>query len=241
MTATYLRGRPGSVARVSAGAIAAIAMTAGALTACDSDADDTSGHSHAGNHSHVDDHHAVAASETDDQTTLRVAMRSLWAQHMEWTYATVVAFASDSPALEATMTRLLRNQAEIGDAVMPYYGTQAGAQLTDLLTTHIEEAVPVLTAAKSGDQAALTTAVEDWYANADEIGDFLASANPNWERADMRQMMKQHITQTIAYASDVIGGNYESGLDKYDEAEAHMTEMADMLTTGIIEQFPDKF
>jgi hypothetical protein len=235
MTTYSARRRPGSVARVSAGLIAAMTMTVGLLTACDSDQDDAAGHTQ------VHDHQAAVASDIGDQTTLRVAMRSLWAQHMEWTYATVVAFASDSPALQATMTRLLRNQADIGDAVAPYYGADAGKQLTDLLTTHIEEAVPVLTAAQSGDKRGLTTAVDAWYANSHEIADFLASANPSWEQADMRQMMKEHITQTIGYATDVLGGNYDSALDKYDQAEAHMIEMADMLTAGLVEQFPDRF
>jgi len=76
---------------------------------------------------------------------------------------------------------------------------------------------------------------------AKEIADFLASANPGWEQVQMRQMMKGHITQTIGYASDVLAGNYDAALEKYDEAEAHMTEMADMLTAGLVEQFPDKF
>jgi hypothetical protein len=227
--------RPGSIARTAAGLVAVLAMTAGALTACGSDTDDAQGHSH------TDGAHAVAAGDTGEQATLRVAIRSLWSQHMELTYATVVAFASDSPALQATMTRLLQNQADIGDALAPYYGSDAGNQLTDLLSTHIEEAVPVLTAAKNGDDAGLTAAVDTWYANAQEIADFLASANPGWEQADMRQMMKGHITQTIGYASDVLAGSYDAALEKYDEAEAHMTEMADMLTAGLVEQFPDKF
>jgi hypothetical protein len=233
MNATRGTPRARTVARLAAGVVAVMTMAAGALTACGSDdQDDPGSHSH-GTHAH--------AADTSDQTSLRVAMRSLWAQHMEWTYATVVAFASDSPALPATMTRLLRNQADIGAAVMPYYGADAGTQLTDLLSTHIKDAVPVLTAAKTGDDAGLTAAVDTWYANAQEIADFLASANPGWEQAGMRQMMKGHITQTIGYASDVLGGNFESALEKYDEAEAHMTEMADMLTAGLVEQFPDKF
>jgi malate synthase len=236
MTLIQRSRRPGAVARGAATVIALMAMIAGALTACGSDRNgDATGHSHTG------DTQVVAAHDTNEQTALRVAMRSLWAQHMEWTYATVVAFASDSPALQATLTRLLRNQNDIGGAVTPYYGTEAGKKLTDLLRTHIEEAVPVLTAAKAGDKAGLTTAVDAWYANAREIADFLASANPNWKKGEMRQMMKTHITQTIGYASDVLGGNYASAIDNYDHAEAHMLEMADMLTAGLVEQFPDKF
>lgn len=228
--------RPGSVARGTAAVIAAMAMTAGALTACGADRDhDATGHSHSGTA------RAVAAHDSDKRSDLRVAMRSLWAQHMEWTYSTVVAFASDSPALQPTLTRLLRNQADIGDAVTPYYGSDAGAKLTDLLRTHIEDAVPVLTAAKAGDKAGLNAAVDAWYANARQIADFLASANPNWKRGEMRQMMKAHITQTIGYASDVLAADYASAIEKYDQAEAHMIEMADMLTTGLVEQFPDKF
>jgi hypothetical protein len=139
------------------------------------------------------------------------------------------------------VTRLLRNQADIGNAVAVYYGADAGKQLSDLLSTHINDAVPVLTAAKAGDTAALNRAVTEWYANAQDIADFLASANPNWKQNDMRQMMKTHITQTIGYAGDVIGGHYDAAVTKYDEAEAHMTEMADMLSAGLIEQFPKKF
>ena len=174
-------------------------------------------------------------------TALHSAMRTLWAQHMEWTWSTVVAFAGDSPALQATMDRLLQNQADIGAAVATYYGPAAGNQLTDLLTTHIKDAVPVLTAAKAGDTAALDQAVADWYANAQDIADFLASANPAWKQGEMRQMMKEHITQTIAYASAVLGGKYADAVTKYDEAEAHMADMADMLSDGIVAQFPAKF
>ncbi|HEY0905063.1 MAG TPA: hypothetical protein VGE14_14345 [Marmoricola sp.] len=235
MTTTH-RMRRGSVARGAVGIAAVMAMAAGALTACESDRDDTTA-----SHSHTDETKVVAASDTSEQAALRVAMRSLWSQHMEWTYATVVAFATDSPGLQATMARLLRNQVDIGDAVAPFYGADAGAQLTELLSTHIEEAVPVLTAAKAGDQAALTKAVDTWYANAQEIADFLVAANPSWEQAEMRQMMKGHITQTIGYAGAVVGGDYDSALTKYDEAEAHMIDMADMLTTGLVKQFPDKF
>ena len=145
------------------------------------------------------------------QIALYTAMAHLWAQHMEWTYATVVAFAQGSPALTPSLNRLLQNQVDIGDAIKPFYGDAAGDQLTALLKEHINDAVPVLTAAKAGDSAALDTAVAAWYANANAIGDFLAAANPHWKKADMESMMQTHITQTIAYASDALAGDYDQG------------------------------
>lgn len=223
--------------RISLATIAVVlAMSGGVLTACGSNDDQR-----ASSTSALEVHAAASTTKQSAQTALYSAMRSLWAQHMEWTYATVVAFASDSPALEPTINRLLRNQTDIGNAVATYYGTDAGKQLTDLLTTHIKDAVPVLTAARAGDTDALNKAVEQWYANAQDIADFLASANPHWKQDDMRQMMRAHITQTIGYASDVLGGKYASAVQKYDEAEAHMTAMADVLSQGLIKQFPKKF
>jgi hypothetical protein len=218
------------------GALACVlAFSGAALAACGGSSDETARVS-----SSSADTHAMAHAE-DQRIALYTTMRSLWGQHMEWTYATVVAFAADSPDLQPTIDRLLKNQSDIGHAVAGYYGAAAGDQLTGLLTTHIKEAVPVLTAAKAGDKAALGKAVTAWYANAQDIADFLAGANPGWKQAEMRQMMKGHITQTIAYASDVLGGNYEAAIRDYDQAESHMLEMADMLSHGIADQFPDKF
>ncbi len=176
------------------------------------------------------------------QVELNLAMRTLWGQHMGWTWSTVNAFASDSSSLQANIDRLLRNQADIGNAVASYYGADAGKQLTDLLTTHIKQAVPVLVAAKKGDKAGLDKAVADWYANAQDIADFLAKAYPkNWPQADLREMMKMHITQTIGYASDILNGKYADAISKYETAEMHMANMADALTNGIAKQFPRKF
>lgn len=219
----------------AAAAVAAVVLSGGMLTACGSQgatdiADASSVHAHSRHQ-----------ADSDAVTALHSMMRTLWAQHMEWTYDTVIAFAAGSPALQPTIDRLLRNQADIGAAVAGYYGPDAGQQLTDLLTAHIKDAVPVLTAAKAGDTTALNTAVEAWYANAQDIADFLASANPAWKQGEMRRMMKAHITQTIAYASAVLGGDPAAAITKYDEAEAHMVDMADMLSDGIVAQFPEKF
>ena len=181
----------------------------------------------------------ISAKAAAKQRDLYLAMRDLWSQHMEWTYAAVTAFVSDSPGFDASVDRLLQNQKDIGNAIKPFYGKAAGNKLTALLTEHIQLAVPVLVAAKKGDSDALDAAVADWYRNAREIGSFLAKANPGWKGA--RKMLKVHITQTVAYASDQLQGDYAKSIRDYDEAEAHMLMLADQLSAGIIKGFPGRF
>jgi hypothetical protein len=219
--------------RLSATTLAAVlALSGGALAACGpADADNKNvASSPSPSHNHV------------AQADFQAAMRTLWGQHMEWTWATVLAFATDSPALKAELGRLLRNQTDIGNAIAPYYGQDAAKQLSDLLTTHINQAVPVLTAAKAGHKADLDKALEHWYANAQAIADFLAKANPdNWPQATVRDLLKGHIGQTVGYASDIIGGKYAQAVAHYDKAEQHMMHLADTLAAGIIAQNRDKF
>ena len=60
-------------------------------------------------------------------------MRKLWEDHITWTRTVHHFRRSRSPDLNATAQRLLQNQTDIGDAIKPFYGNAAGAQLTALL------------------------------------------------------------------------------------------------------------
>lgn len=183
----------------------------------------------------------ITPFESAQYKTLSSGMQKLWADHMQWTYSTVDAFFNNPAGLDAQLNRLLQNQKDIGNAIVPFYGQAAGDQLTKLLTEHIVGAVPVLTAAKNGDNNGLTTALNDWYANAEEIGEFLNTANPEWAKHDMKPMMKMHIDQTTSYSVSLLQKNYDQAIKTYTEAHNHMLEMAEDLARGIAIQFPDQF
>lgn len=179
---------------------------------------------------------------TARQLAFHDAMRKLWEDHITWTRLAIVDFAAGSPSLQSTEDRLLANQVDIGNAVAPYYGRAAGARLTALLKDHILGAVAVLQAAKAGDAARLSQANAAWYANANEIADFLAAANPKrWPKAEMREMMKEHLDATLAEATATLQGRYADSVRAYDDVHRQILEMADMLSDGIMRQFPRRF
>ena len=170
------------------------------------------------------------------------AMRKLWEDHITWTRLYIVSAVSDLPDQNPTALRLLQNQDDIGNAIKPFYGEAAGNQLAQLLRDHILTAADILVAAKNGDTAAFEAASTRWYANADEIAAFLNSANPeNWPLDEMKAMMKEHLDLTLAEASARLHGDWDADIAAYDQIHNQILGMADMLSSGIIEQFPKQF
>ena len=176
------------------------------------------------------------------QVAFHDQMRKLWEDHVTWTRLAIVTFADGSPGFSATATRLLQNQTDIGNAIAPFYGAAAGAELSTLLHAHITIAVQLLQDAKAGDTTAFNTAKAAWYDNANQIADFLSKANPRfWPDAVVREAMKEHLDQTLAEAVDELNGNYAAGVNDYEAIHLHILAMADLLSSGIMRQFPNRF
>ncbi len=136
---------------------------------------------------------------TPRQAVFHDQMRKLWEDHVTWTRLAIVTFADDDAGFDATAGRLLHNQTDIGNAIKPFYGKPPREPADRLLHDHITIAVELLQAAKTGNTAAFEDASTRWYANADDIADFLAAANPRyWPQAAMRASMKEHLDQTLA-------------------------------------------
>jgi hypothetical protein len=70
--------------------------------------------------------------------------------HTGWTRNYIISFIAELPDTNLVAERLLKNQEDIGNAIKPFYGTQAANELTSLLKAHITGAVDLLKAAKAG-------------------------------------------------------------------------------------------
>jgi hypothetical protein len=185
---------------------------------------------------------STSTSTSAKAVAFHTAMRALWEAHGTWTERAIVDFVGGLPDTNLVVARLLHNQADIGNAVKPYYGAAAGNKLTTLLKAHINDAVGVLAAAKSGDAHAVAKAKATFFANGNQVAAFLHAANPrHWALSDMRTMMRIHLNQVISLAVDQLDGHYAAAIRLYGVYINHILDMADMLSTGIIEQFPSRF
>ena len=180
-----------------------------------------------------------------DKVAFHDAMRKLWEDHITWTRLFIVCAATlpdNLPDTGPTADRLLANQDDIADALRPFYGDEVGDAVRELLREHILIAADIIAAAKAGDAAATTEAIDAWYVNANEIADALNGINPkHWPQAEMRAMMKAHLDRTLEEAVARLQGRYEDDIAAYEQIHADILEMADMLSDGIIAQFPDQF
>ena len=185
---------------------------------------------------------ASAGSPLLARAAFHDAMRKLWEDHVTWTRLYIVSALADLPDKGPTTDRLLRNQSDIGNAIKPFYGDAAGEKLTTLLKEHIITAAEIIAAAKAKDNVKQDDATKRWFKNADEIATFLSGANPgNWPADEMKSMMHDHLGSTTQEVVARLTANWPADVAAYDKVHEQILHMADMLSTGIIGQFPDRF
>lgn len=172
---------------------------------------------------------------------LKTDMQKVWIDHTIWTRSYIVSAISNRPDQKDVLDRLLQNQQDIGNLIKPYYGEAAGNKLADLLREHILIAGKIVAAAKAGNQADVKKLEVDWHRNADDIAKFLSAANPNWQFKTLQDMLYQHLQLITEIVLACLKGDWKADIAATDKNEIHMIHLADILTEGIVKQFPEKF
>jgi hypothetical protein len=171
---------------------------------------------------------------------LKRDMRKLWEDHITYTRNYIISALAGLDDAKQVAQRLLENQDEIGKAIVPFYGDEAGKKLASLLRDHILIAADVVKAAKADDQKELKAQQKKWKQNADDIAVFLSKANPNWPEKELKAMLHEHLALTTDEVVGRIKKDWAADIAAYDKGHVHILKLADALATGIAKQFPDK-
>jgi hypothetical protein len=92
------------------------------------------------------------------------------------------------------------------------------------------------------DSVQLNQAIAELKANGDSIADFLNKANPRgFARETLRGAIGQHITLLLQEATAQLKRDWSGSMSAFDESLRQATQMADMLSEGVMKQFPSRF
>jgi len=202
----------------------------------------SNGMAHPHGDSAVHEHHVTGATLTPKAVRLKGDMRKLWEDHITWTRLAIISLEGGTPDTGATVARLLRNQRDIGNALKPFYGKAAGDAVTRKLREHILIAADVIAAAKAGDRTKLANAQAGWTKNADEVAAILHRVNPrHWKLATVKAEMRMHLKLTTEEAVAHLKGDWVADVAAYDKVHRHILHMSDLLSNGLVAQFPRRF
>lgn len=175
------------------------------------------------------------------RSSLEAAVRKLWSDHVIWTRQYIVAAVAGTPDVNAAAQRLLKNQEDIGAAIVPYFGQGAGDALTKLLKEHITIAVDLVASAKGGDSAAFTKHDARWSANIEQLADLLSNANTHWPRKDVLNLLALHLTLTKQEAVARLQKDWAADVKAFDDIFVEAMTISDAISGGIVKMFPDRF
>jgi len=92
------------------------------------------------------------------------------------------------------------------------------------------------------DSNALNQAVTALKDNGDSIAAFLSQANPRgFPREAMRSAIQMHLTLLLQEVTAHLKKDWAGSIAAYDESQRQAQQMADVLSDGIVKQFPSRF
>lgn len=181
--------------------------------------------------------HCISEKELE----LKSKMRLLWEQHVSWTRMTIISLTFNLPDVNFVVARLLRNATDMGNSLKPYYGVKIGEMYASLIREHLLLAADLVKAVLAGNAELAAETERKWYANADQIAQFLSHINPYLTEEEVRKMFYEHLALTKTEAVSMINMDYKTDVEVFDKIEAQALVMADAISNAIVKQFPHKF
>lgn len=171
------------------------------------------------------------------QINLINIFRKLWQEHVMWTRSFLTSTVFNTPDLDFTTARLLRNPEDFANILKHYYGSDKAAKFEQLFKDHLLIAASLVNNLKAGNTEAAQEDERKWYQNADEIAIFLSSINPYWPKDQWQSLLHDHLKMTKEEASDLLTGQYPASIIIFDEIVNQGLMMADLMAWGIMMQF----
>jgi len=173
---------------------------------------------------------------------LRVGLNALLSEHVYLAAAaTNAALGGRQPEFEAAAAALDANSADVAKAIGSVYGSDAEKAFLPLWRKHIGMVVDYTAGAATQDRARQQKAVSDLVAYTQDLGAFLAGANPNLPKPVVAELVQHHVLTLKAVIDAQAARDQDRAFTALRVGAGHMQTIADPLAGAIVKQFPDRF
>lgn len=182
-----------------------------------------------------------AAHTGNPSAELRVTLNALLSEHVDLSLAVLRNTYEGSADFEASQAVLDKNTVELAATIGSVYGTEAEAQFLDLWREHIGFFANHTIGLKNNDQVKSNQAKQDLRGYADDISTFFSTAIPTVQKADVMAGAQIHADLLIASMEAYDAVDYRGAYKKQREAHSQVEGLVNLLSAGIVSQFPEKF
>lgn len=162
----------------------------------------------------------------------RTALRKLFSEHAFYTKLYIESYFGDLPDLKSVITRLLKNQEDIGNGMKPIVGDKVGNIVTKLLKEHILAAAGAIDALKNNGD--LNEAVKKVFANSKQVAQALNSLHmKNVSYETLLKNFNHHNQYVVDIAKLHKNQEFEKELKLFDKYYTHMLYFSDLLSCGL--------
>lgn len=180
--------------------------------------------------------------EEDPEAIMQFAsgVRNLWNDQVDYTRNAITSILGNVDDINAVALRLERNQDELGEILSPYYGEAAATTAKGALKAHVALLTDIIRYKKAERDTAELEANLD--ANIVAIAEFLASLDPsNWPKSLVLGALTDHVKNTLLEINARVAKDWTADIDAYDSARKSVKTIADTMSCGIVDKFPEKF
>jgi hypothetical protein len=183
-----------------------------------------------------------ASTTATPAATLRAGLNTLFAEHVYLAAAaTGAALGGREAEFKAAAGALDANSVAIAQAIGSVYGKDAEGAFLPLWRRHIGFVVDYTVGAAGRDSARQEKAVNELVAYTQDLGAFLASANPNLPRSVVADLVKHHVVTLKEVVDAQAAKDPARAYTAVRTAAGHMRQIADPLAEAIVKQFPDRY
>ncbi|MCA0970803.1 copper amine oxidase [Halobacillus litoralis] len=173
---------------------------------------------------------------------LRSNLNHLMSEHAGLAAMAMQNGIDGSEDFDASVQALSNNTDDLSAAIASIYGEEAGAQFKEMWSGHIGNFVSYVEGTAAEDEAMKEEALQALTQYRADFSQFLETATEGRLDADvLAGNLQEHVNQLVGTFDSYAEEDYTATYENLRMAYAHMFGASKALSSGFVDQFPDKF